>query len=77
MPRYKINSKRWKTLDKFQRAQKKDSLKSLSAKEGLQLVAYLHQFVCDTIDRKSLNKLSLNKANLLASTHSIFNKVKV
>ncbi len=77
MPQRKITRRRWEVFNKFQRRHKGSFLKSLSLKESLQLVTSLHQFISDTIDRKSLNKLSLNKANLLAHTHSIFNRVKV
>ena len=68
--------RRWDLFNKFQRRYKSSFLKTLSLKEGLRLVTYLYQFISETIDRKSLKKLSLNKVNLLANVHSVFNKVK-
>ena len=77
IPKHKITHRRWDLFNKFQRRYKSSYLKSLSVKESLKLTIYLYQFISETIDRKSLKKLSLNKANLLASTHSVFNKVRV
>ena len=76
IPTYKMTHRRWDLFNKFQRRHKSSFLKTLSVKEGLKLTTYLYQFIAETIDRKSLKKLSLNKVNLLANVHSLFNKVK-
>lgn len=66
----------WRKIGDFEKKQRRDFLKKLTAKGSFKIFKDLYAFSYNILGKKQLEKMDEDKIQLLSRVHSMFNKVK-